>query len=133
MTSTGPPRPEEIDAAERCLDVTLPQDYRSWLLATGGEEKWFGEVYLALFTLEDVLAVTEAADAQDRLPGFVAIGSDGGGELFAFDVRTDPPPVVMINGVCAGWHEGLLQAGSFTEFLAQRAAGQPLRWTRGYA
>jgi hypothetical protein len=31
-------------------------------------------------------------------PGLVVIGSDGGGELLAFDFRQSPPPVVMVNG-----------------------------------
>lgn len=122
----------EIRAAERQLGVAFPRDYREWLLSTNGTEAWFGEVFVMLYSLDDVVAVTRAAEADERLPGYVAIGSDGGGESLAFDFRSSPPPVVMVNVVSAGWHEGLPQAPSFGVFLAQRKAGEPFRWEGDY-
>lgn len=124
--------PEAIQAAEQQLAVAFPDDYREWLLSTNGTEAWFGEFFVMLYSLDNVVAVTRAAEAEDRLPGFVAIGSDGGGEMFAFDFRQSPPSIVMVNIVCAGWHEGLLQASSFTDFMAQRSASKPFRWDEGY-
>lgn len=124
--------PVEIRAAERQLGVVFPDDYREWLLSTNGTEAWFGEVFLMLYSLDDVVAVTRAAEPDERLPKYVAIGSDGGGESLAFDFRSSPPPVVMINHVSAGWHEGLPQAASFGAFMAQREAGKPFRWEDDY-
>ena len=66
------------------------------------------------------------------LPGLVVIGSDCGGELLAFDCRESPPRVVMVNTASSGWHEGLQQASSFTEFMAQRDASELFRWEEGY-
>jgi hypothetical protein len=50
------------------------------LTAINGTDAWFGDVFLMLYSLDDVIAVTEAAEATERLPGFVATGSDGSRE-----------------------------------------------------
>lgn len=70
--------------------MRFPNDYRRSLHATNGEEGWFGEQYLQLYDLATVVAVTEAAEAPERLPGYVTFGSDGGGESMAFDLRSRP-------------------------------------------
>ena len=51
------------------------------------------------------------------------IGSDGGGEGVGFDFRQDPPTVVLVNWVSAGWSEAIHQAYSFADFMVQRSAG----------
>jgi hypothetical protein len=131
----GPPASDdEIREAEQRLGLVthLPADFRAWLKRSNGVEGWYGPVYLVLYSLDNVISVTQAADAGERLPGFLAVGSDGGGELIAYDLRKSAPPIVMVNSVSAGWHEGLYQAASFSEFLAQRQAGEPLDWHREY-
>ncbi|HXH78916.1 SMI1/KNR4 family protein [Nocardioides sp.] len=124
--------PDDIHAAELELGVAFPEDYREWLLSVNGIEASFGEVFLMLYSLEDVVALTRASEPEERLPGYVAIGSDGGGESLALDFRQSQSPVVMVNMVCSGWHEGLPQAASFSDFMAQRDAGEPYRWEEGY-
>ena len=59
------------------------------------------------------------ADIQKNAPHLAGIGSDGGGELFAFDISTDSPTLVMVPDV------GLDQPvhfGTFTELLRRLAA-----------
>jgi hypothetical protein len=63
-------------------------------------------------------------------PRFGGIAS--GGEHLAFDFRNPAPPVVMINAISSGWHEGLVQAPSVAKFLAQREAGEPYRWDENH-
>ncbi len=129
VTAPGKLTSEEVRAAERALSIErFPEDYRTWLMTHNGLERWFGETYLVLYSLENVITLTQAAEAQERLPGYVAIGSDGGGEALAFDFRKTPPPVVMVNAVCSGWDEGLLQATSFAEFMTHQEAEAGFRW-----
>ncbi|GAA4693278.1 hypothetical protein GCM10023349_05620 [Nocardioides conyzicola] len=126
-------RPEDINSAEVQLGgVPFPGEYRDWLLATNGHEAWFGEVFVMFYSLDDVVAVTQAAEPDERLPGLLAFGSDGCGELLAFDLRRTPAPVILVNTVSAGWHEGLFQAPSFSAFMAQRDASEPFRWEEPY-
>lgn len=134
MTIPGPQVSRaEIAGAEDRLGLRLPSAYADWLLETNGLEGWFGEQYLMLYSLADIVEVTEAAEAAERFANSLVIGSDGGGELMVLDLRHDPAPVVILNTTAAGWAEGCLQASSFDEFLAQRERGEPFRWEDGYA
>jgi hypothetical protein len=61
--------PHDIEDAERQLGgVQFPDDYREWLLSTNGSEKWSGEVFVMVYPLAEVVAVTQAAEADERLP-----------------------------------------------------------------
>jgi hypothetical protein len=67
---------------------------------------------------------------REFVPGIVIVGSDGGGELFAFDCRSAEAPIVMVPAIGVGWDDLILQARRFTEFMEQRAAGEDLAGTR---
>jgi hypothetical protein len=123
----------EIRAVEARLGLAdgFPSDFREWLGITDGAEGWFGDYYVMLYPRDGIVAATEAADADERLPGFVAIGSDGSREILAYDFHKSAPPIVMVDIVCEGWPEALFQAASFAEFMAQRDAGEPLKWEEG--
>jgi hypothetical protein len=123
---------QQLLRAEEAIGLgRLPDEYRGWLADNDGLEGWFGNVYLTLFPTDSVVDVSRTFD-HARFPGLVAIGSDGGGETIALDLRSVNAPVVLVNNVSAGWHEGLLQAVSFSEFMAQRAAGEEFNWTAEY-
>ena len=125
----------EIRAAEQRLGVAeigFPDDFVTWLKVTNGTAGWYGEVYLTLFALDEIVAVTEAAEPAGRLPGFVAIGGDGSRERFAFDFRTTPPPIVMVDVTAAGWDDGVLQALTFDQFMHDRHSGKPFTWQGSY-
>jgi cell wall assembly regulator SMI1 len=122
-----------IEAAENRLRQRFPDDYRTFLTSDNGLEKWFGDVYLSLYTIEQVVELNEIHDHLAYQPELVHIGSDGGGEAIAFDFRHDPPTVILVNLVSTDWSEAILQAESFTEFMDQRRRGEELRWRGGDA
>jgi hypothetical protein len=125
----------EIEAAERRLgpSVRLPDDHREWLMTMNGVEGWFGDVFVMLYTLDEIVSVTEAAEAEERLPDFVAVGSDGSREIIAYDFRRSPPPLVMVDMVAESWADGLPQAPSLSEFMAQRERREPFVWNGTYS
>ena len=52
------------------------------------------------------------------VPGFFGFGSNGGGELLAFDVRGSCPwPIVMIPFIPMEVDEAIKVAGSFDELI----------------
>ena len=129
----APPAPStDVTEAERRLGVRFPDDYRSFLLSRNGVKGWFGEVYLELHPVCDVVEMTEVHGHQLSHPGLVFIGGDGAGEAVGYDFRKVRPPVVLINLVSAGWHDASLQAPSFTEFMGQRGRGEEFSWAGGY-
>lgn len=79
-------RDEEIDQAERALDVTLPAEYRSFL-------KEFGGGYFALGNIFSVAADSDwnvvKKNKQKGLigKGYVAISDAGTGDLYGFKCR----------------------------------------------
>jgi hypothetical protein len=113
-------RLREIEAA---LGVELPADYRDFATTAGKVERDFGGSYLSMWGLDDIVELNRGYEMGEVFPGLVLIGSDGGGEAVGFDFRSSPPSVVLVNFVSSGWHEAVLQAETFTEFLAQREAG----------
>lgn len=122
-----------IEAAENRLRQRIPDDYRTFLRSENGVEKWFGDVYLSLHTIEQVVELNETHEHLAHQPELIHIGSDGGGEAIAFDFRQDPPTVILVNLVSTDWSEAILQAESFTEFMDQRRRGEELRWRDGDA
>src|SRR4051812_49304183 len=103
---------DDILRAEQHLGRRLPDDFRSFVRQDDGHEGWFGEMYLMIFRTETIAELHPVHDDAVHMPGFVAFGSDGGGELFGFDFRQDPPVVVMVGNVSAGWHDAIVQAAS---------------------
>ena len=122
-----------IEAAENRLSQRLPDDYRTFLKSKNGLEKWYGDVYLSLYTIDQVVELNEIHGHLAHQPELIHIGSDGGGEAIAFDFRLDPPTVILVNLVSTDWSEAILQAESFTEFMNRRKRGEELRWRGGDA
>jgi cell wall assembly regulator SMI1 len=122
-----------IEAAEIRLRQRFPDDYRTFLKSENGLAKWYGEVYLSLYPIEQVVELNEIHEHLAYQPELIHIGSDGGGEAIAFDFRQDPPTVILVNLVSTDWSEAIVQAESFTEFMDQRRQGEELRWRAGDA
>jgi hypothetical protein len=96
-------RPPVSDAAVEALtsncDFNLPQEYLAFLhYSNGGEgslciEPW----YFRLCAAEEVIAYNQGYNVEEFLPGWFAIGSDGGGELLAIRKRDGSPcPIYMV-------------------------------------
>jgi cell wall assembly regulator SMI1 len=122
-----------IGAAENRLCQRFPDDYRTFLKSENGLAMWYGDVYLSLYTIEQVVELNEIHEHLAYQPQLIHIGSDAGGEAIAFDFRQDPPTVILISLVSTDWSEAILQAESFTEFMDQRARGEELQWRGGGA
>jgi cell wall assembly regulator SMI1 len=105
------------------LGVTFPSDYREFIVASGKVDRDFGGSWLMLYGIDELVSLNQAFDRSQSHPGLVFIGSDGGGEGVGLDFRNEPPSVVLVNWVSAGWHEAIVQAETFAEFMAQRNAG----------
>jgi len=99
----------------------LPSDYIVFLQACNGGE---GELdiepgWMQLWKAEEVLPHNRAYETHERLPGFLAFGSSGGGEMFAFDLRKNNRGVVVMTPFIPMDAElALVIASTFTELAA---------------
>lgn len=73
----------------------------------------------ALWPATDLVDNNEAASVQAFAPSLVGIGTNGGGELFAFDRSVSPPTLVMVPLV--GLDAPVIM-GTFRDLLRRLAA-----------
>lgn len=113
------------------MGLALPADYRAIIKSSDGLEEMLPNAYLVLWPLEEVVAINDrdAYGLLGSLPGLLLIGSDGGGELLAFDMRTEPASVVLVNAVSASWAETSPQAESLPDLLSTLRAGGSYSFT----
>jgi hypothetical protein len=91
--------PEAINTLASKSGLNLPKDYLDFLsLSNGGEGELPVDPYwFQIWSAENVLEHNEGYQVAQFLPDFFAFGSNGGGEMFAFDTRKDGAwPVYMI-------------------------------------
>jgi hypothetical protein len=91
--------PEAINSLASNSGLNLPKDYLDFLsLSNGGEGELPVDPYwFQIWSAENVLEHNEGYQVAQFLPGFFAFGSNGGGEMLAFDTRKDGAwPVYMI-------------------------------------
>ena len=88
--------PEAIKAAGDALEVGFPSDYTAFLLATDGGEGMIGKTYVMFWGVDDLPEMNASYQVAEYAPGLLLIGSDGGGDAFAFDTRSVPWPVVRV-------------------------------------
>lgn len=123
-------RTEDLATAESRLGIVLPEDYRSLMMASDGLVEMMPSAYLQLWSLAEVVRynLNDAYGLAESLPGLVLIGSDGGGELLGFDVRTSPALVVLVNAISASWAEASVQAESLSTLMASLRTGGEYRF-----
>ena len=67
---------------------------------------------------EEVIALNKSYEVEQNVPGFFGIGSNGGGELLAFDARSGKPwEVVMIPFIPMTVEEAIVIAKDFGVFI----------------
>jgi len=94
-----PANPESIRNLVAESKIELPEEYLTLLLYSNGGE---GELaiepgWFQLWPAEKVMEMNRLYEVERNIPGFFGFGSNGGGEMLAFDTRTGKPwKVVML-------------------------------------
>jgi hypothetical protein len=114
----GPPASAEaIERLEKSLGKRLPRDFYDFLRLADGAEGFVGKNYLMFWSADEISKYNVAYQVDEYAPGLVLFGSDGGGEGYAFDMRTDSVSVVMIPFVGMDLRYAKTIAPSFDSFL----------------
>jgi hypothetical protein len=98
---------------------SLPDDYARFLQQTNGGEGFVGKAYVILWRVEELLEMNKAYQVAEYAPGLFLFGSDGGGEAFAFDTRSDANPIVAVPFVGMELKLARPVARSFEAFLEE--------------
>jgi hypothetical protein len=67
------------------LPKPLPEDYVAFLQRANGGEGFVGERYVRLWKAEELIEVNRGYNVAEFFPNLFLIGTDGGGEAYAFD------------------------------------------------
>ena len=95
--ANAPPALSSIRQFESVSGIRLPVDYTEFLSHANGGEGFIGpHAYAILWRVEELIELNKAYRVAEYAPGLFAFGSDGGGEAFAFDRRSDAMPVVSV-------------------------------------
>ena len=113
---------EAVVEIGRKLEIDWPADYVEFLTEVGGGAGWVGEHYLQAWPPDELVSANEALNLAEFAPNLVGFGSDGGGELYAFDRSFDPPHIVMTPMIGLGLVNDF--GASFLGFLRQLDSGE---------
>lgn len=114
--------PGALEKLQRLLGVKLPSDYLAFLEAGDGGEGFVGEDYLVLWRAGELHPFNQDYEVQANAPGLLGFGSNGGGEMFAFDLRVSSCPVLMVPFIGMSLEDAFVVAGGFTQFIRRMQA-----------
>ena len=104
------------------IGFELPSDYLEFLRFSNGGcgdisvDPW---CFDSLWTAEELVGCNRDYEVAEYCPGFFGIGSSGGGEMFAFDMRKPQPwPVVVVPFIGMEPDVALPVAPDFRSFVA---------------
>lgn len=99
----------------------FPEDYFQFLLKSNGGEGFVGlsPGYFQLWQAHEVSRFSAEYGVSQYLPGYVAIGSSGGGELYVFSATGKPPGLFIVPAI--GMKSDVLQivATHFSDFISE--------------
>jgi len=85
-----------IEQCQAKLSFLLPTDYVQFLQQMNGGEGSLGKAYVALWRVEELGDRNTGYEVAEFAPGLFLFGSNGAGEAFAFDSRTDQFRIVAV-------------------------------------
>ena len=109
--------PEAVSALENEFGRKLPSELRDILMEADGLGGVIGDHELQIWSVEEILAFNRANQVQKYFPAFLMFGSDGGGETYTLDYRTDPPSVVLVAAIGFDYDSAIPIGSDFVSFL----------------
>src|SRR5215469_6585857 len=90
MTSTqafqlnAPASTQVLSSVKAGLPIPLPDGYMAFLERANGGEGFIGERYVRLWSAEELIGMNRSYKVAQFFPDMFFIGTDGGGEAYAF-------------------------------------------------
>lgn len=118
LTLNPPAQPKEVLKLRQQLPH-LPPEYFEFLSRSNGGEGFLGisPGYFALWPAESVVTFTHEYELHVYLPGYVCIGSSGGGTLFVFSESGSPPGLFAVEAIGMEIEDLELVTPTFGEFV----------------
>jgi SMI1/KNR4 family protein SUKH-1 len=92
----APASKQALNDLRTALPKTLPSGYMAFLERANGGEGFIGERYAQLWRAEELIEVNRSYHVAEFAPNLFLIGSDGGGEAYAFDISTNDSTLFVV-------------------------------------
>jgi len=109
--------PEAVAKVEDTFARRLPDALRDIVLEADGLGGVIGGHELNIWSTEQIVAFNQANEVQKYYPALLMFGSDGGGETYTLDYRTDPPSVVLVAAIGFDYKSAIPIGTDFISFL----------------
>jgi len=119
FNANPPADASSIRQLETDADIHLPEDYMEFLQEADGGEGFVGNAYVIFWRVGELLELNRAYQVADQAPGLFLFGSNGGGEAFAFDTRSDSKPIVSVPFIIMELETALPMGSHFGAFLEE--------------
>lgn len=96
----------------------LPSGYLAFLQQANGGEGFLGSTYANLWRAEDLERFNQDYEVDEYAPGFFLIGSNGGGEAYAFDLSSQDQGLYQLPFIGMERKSAIPIADSWNAFLA---------------
>jgi len=111
----------EIEDCAQKLNVVFCDDYIEFLLNSNGAEGFTPEDhaagYFRLYSTDRIVERNCGYEIPSKFPGYIAIGTNGGGELFLMDTKSPKQPVLMVHAIEDDFEYAIAFGESFFDFL----------------
>jgi hypothetical protein len=114
-----PASSEALASLRAGLPKPLPEGYMAFLTRANGGEGFIGDRYVQLWKAEELGEMNLIYKTAEFFPGLFFIGSDGGGEAYAFDLSRRDGTVFEVPFVGFPTDARAI-ANSFDSFLTTR-------------
>jgi hypothetical protein len=92
----APATKEALQSVIGALPKPLPDSYITFLARSNGGEGFIGERYVWLWKAEELMTRNRGYKVAEFFPNFFFIGTDGGGEAYAFDISGGDETVFQV-------------------------------------
>ena len=115
---------DSIRAVERRLAAVFPPDYVAFMQESDGGEGAVGaEGYIQLWPVGTLVEQNDGYQTTSFFPGFVFLGSNGGGEAIALRGGASGPELSLMPFIGSA-EDALFGGRSFVEFLSAYGSGR---------
>jgi hypothetical protein len=107
---------------EQSVGFAFPKTYAGFLRRSDGYEGFVGDGYVNLWACAELIGANKDYEFGAFVPGYFAIGSNGGGESFGFDPHSGR--FFMVPFISSGWSDSIPTGEDFNEFLERLHSGK---------
>lgn len=113
----SPTTDEELQSLRDAFGTTLPGDYEAFLRLSNGGSLYGFATPLIVFAVSEVLALFREHDLHENIPLSLIFGGDGGGTIYAFDLRHKDKPVLFFREDRAQQYNAIYQTENLLQLI----------------